>query len=62
MIGKRDNMDKNNKKKQSGMKFAVLLTLLAVGILVAIVVLTNQQSASPRGNRRSRYYGPANAW
>jgi len=39
-------MDKNNKKKQSGMKFAVLLTLLAVGILAAIVVLTNQQSAS----------------
>ena len=39
-------MDKNNKKKQSGMKFAVLLTLLAVGILAAIVVLTNQQTAS----------------
>ncbi|WP_186008756.1 DsbA family protein [Planococcus maritimus] len=39
-------MDKINKKKQSGMKFAVLLTLLAVGILAAIVVLTNQQSAS----------------
>lgn len=40
-------MDKINKKKQSGMKFAVLLTLLAVVILAAIVVLTNQQSASP---------------
>jgi len=39
-------MDNNNKKKQSGMKFAVLLTLLAVGILAAIVVLTNQQTAS----------------
>lgn len=39
-------MKKNNKKKQSGMKLAVLLTLVAVGILAAIVVLTNQESTS----------------
>lgn len=39
-------MKKTNKKKQSGMKLAVLLTLVAVGILAAIVVLTNKQSAS----------------
>lgn len=37
---------KNNKKKRSGMKLAVLLTLVAVGILAAIVVLTNQESTS----------------
>ena len=38
---------KNNQKKAkpSGLKFAVLLTSLAVVILVAIVVLTNQQEA-----------------
>lgn len=38
---------KNNQKKAkpSGLKFAVLLTSLAVVILAAIVVLTNQQEA-----------------
>ncbi|GKW46956.1 DsbA family protein [Planococcus sp. NCCP-2050] len=39
-------MNQKNKKKQSGMKLAVILTLAAVAVLAAIVVLTNQQSAS----------------
>ncbi len=39
-------MNNNQKKaKPSGLKFAVLLTSLAVVILAAIVVLTNQQEA-----------------
>lgn len=39
-------MNQKNKKKQLGMKLAVILTLAAVVVLAAIVVLTNQQSAS----------------
>lgn len=38
-------MDKKN--KPSGMKFAVLMTSLAIIILVAIVILTNQQETKP---------------
>lgn len=42
-------MEKGTKEKkknnQSGMKWAVLATILVVGILAAIVVLTNQQDA-----------------
>lgn len=36
-------MKKNQKNKAFGMRLAVILTLLAVGVLAAIVVLTNQQ-------------------
>lgn len=36
---------KGKKNNQSGMKWAVLATILVVGILAAVVVLTNQQDA-----------------
>lgn len=38
-------METKKKKKPSGMKLAVLATILVVGILALIVVLTNQQEA-----------------
>lgn len=38
---------KKQKNKQPGMKLVVLLTILAVGLLAVIVVLTNQKTATP---------------
>ena len=38
-------MEKKNKKNNSGMKWAVLATVVALGIITAIVIAMNQQEA-----------------